>query len=153
MGTASEVLDLLGRLRGEPAAEEARKRLEQLHRDLLEAKEQLTSSREQAVQARLECVELREQIVDLRTQLQQAGHTRALRSDIGVRQGVYWLKGGKGPYCVPCFDAKDKLVMLLETEHAREQALPKWTCGSCKTRQGDSYPATGLGDMFIEAEF
>lgn len=88
-----------------------------------ELQEKITGLREMIQGLRETCVELREENMTLKKRLEE-------KESVFYSDGVYWVKNedGKndGPFCLPCYDNKGKLVRL--TKDSKYYKCPVKDC-------------------------
>jgi len=80
--------------------------------------------------------ELKEKLKELETSLQQ-------QEDVEFKNNAYWKKSdGDGPYCVPCWDGKGKLMRMIDDDGY--VSCPNSEChycyqtNECKRREQES---------------
>ncbi len=86
----------------------------------------------QLADVKMRLAELIEENAILKSELKRESSSR---SEITLKDGLYFTESGDGPFCTGCYDDRKKLIRL--TEMGRKfRDLGHYTCPSCKSTMG-----------------
>jgi len=92
-----------------------------------------SEAQEKIMELRAELLFYREENQKLKKEIERLLNELDIKQRLVFRDGVYWLKndnGSKdGPFCIVCFDDKNRLIRLTSKKAA--YLHPWWECQKC----------------------
>ena len=93
-----------------------------------------SEAQEKIMELRAELLLYREENQKLKKEIERLSNELDIKQKLVFRNGVYWLKkddGSKdGPFCIICYDDKNRLIRLTSKKAAYMN--PWWECQKCK---------------------